>query len=462
MLNSIGDASCRPAYVERLNAWLDAHADAARRGRAPQARDEPAAGVRREEPGTCARRSRTRRRSASRSATPAASTSTPCARYLDALRRAVHARPDARARPRLLHAHDLRVRRARRERELDDLRRRPLRRARRGDRRPADARASASAPGSSGSLLALENEGVAVAPPAARRLLRRRRRRTARRVLAAARRAAAGGHRRRHRLRRPLVQGPDDPGRPDRRAHGRDRPAPTARPSARGGRRAAWSRSTTSSLRSSPMSSGATYRGSTLATERRGPHGRRSPAGSRAGATTAGSIFVDLRDEERRRPGRDQPGARARGRRDRARAAQRVRGPARAATSSAARPRPSTRAWRRARSRCRPSELEILSRSTPLPVPARRGGRRRDAAHPLPLARPAPRRRCSGTSGRARSSSRSSAQEMEARRLRRHRDADHGQADARGRARLPRSRRACSPGASSRCRRARRSTSSCS
>jgi histidyl-tRNA synthetase len=26
-LNSIGDASCRPQYVERLNAWLDAHAD---------------------------------------------------------------------------------------------------------------------------------------------------------------------------------------------------------------------------------------------------------------------------------------------------------------------------------------------------------------------------------------------------------------------------------------------------
>ena len=42
-------------------------------------------------------------------------------------------------------------------------------------------------------------------------------------------------------------------------------------------------------------------------------------------------------------------------------------------------------------------------------VPARRGGRRRDAAHPLPLARPAPRAGCSATSARARSSSRSSA-----------------------------------------------------
>src|SRR5206468_1904822 len=26
-LNSIGDRNCRPAYIERLNAWLDAHAD---------------------------------------------------------------------------------------------------------------------------------------------------------------------------------------------------------------------------------------------------------------------------------------------------------------------------------------------------------------------------------------------------------------------------------------------------
>jgi len=26
-LNSIGDAACRPAYLARLNAWLDDHAD---------------------------------------------------------------------------------------------------------------------------------------------------------------------------------------------------------------------------------------------------------------------------------------------------------------------------------------------------------------------------------------------------------------------------------------------------
>ena len=98
------------------------------------------------------------------------------------------------------------------------------------------------------------------------------------------------------------------------------------------------------------------------------------------------------------------------------------------------------------------SELEILSRSTPLPFQLDEEGvdetlriryrwldlRRDEDAAQHPHAR--------------RSSSRSSAREMEARRLRRHRDADHGQADARGRARLPRARRACSRAASSRCR----------
>ena len=54
------------------------------------------------------------------------------------LRRPVRARPGARARARLLHAHDLRVRRAGGERQLDDLRRRALRRARRGGRRAGD------------------------------------------------------------------------------------------------------------------------------------------------------------------------------------------------------------------------------------------------------------------------------------------------------------------------------------
>ena len=56
-----------------------------------------------------------------------------------------------------------------------------------------------------------------------------------------------------------------------------------------------------------------------------------------------GLVFVDLRDEERARPGRDQPGERARGRRGRARAPQRVRRPGARDRSSGARPRRSTR-----------------------------------------------------------------------------------------------------------------------
>ena len=103
--------NCRPAYVERLDAWLDEHADEL---------DEEARQKRATSPlrvfdvknQRCARRSPTRRRSASRSATRAASTSTRCGAYLDAYGVAVHARPDARPRPRLLHAHGLRVRRA--------------------------------------------------------------------------------------------------------------------------------------------------------------------------------------------------------------------------------------------------------------------------------------------------------------------------------------------------------------
>ena len=50
-LNSIGDGECRPGYVERLNAWLDEHADRPRRRGAREARDEPAARLRRQERG---------------------------------------------------------------------------------------------------------------------------------------------------------------------------------------------------------------------------------------------------------------------------------------------------------------------------------------------------------------------------------------------------------------------------
>src|SRR5436190_3714652 len=55
------------------------------------------------------------------------------------LRDRVRARSNARARSRLLRPDRIRVRRPRRERQLDDLRRRPLRRPGRGGRRTADA-----------------------------------------------------------------------------------------------------------------------------------------------------------------------------------------------------------------------------------------------------------------------------------------------------------------------------------
>ena len=150
--------------------------------------------------------------------------------------RRLHARPDARARPRLLHAHDLGVHRADGEPELDDLRRRPLRRPRRGDRRAADARrrlrrrhrAAADRDGGGG-------RRTAEAPPidvffaldegAPRE-----------RIARLARRAAARGRRCRHRLRGPLAQGPAHAGAAARCGDDRRSSAPTARRCERPGR----------------------------------------------------------------------------------------------------------------------------------------------------------------------------------------------------------------------------------
>ena len=136
-LNSIGDANCRPQYVERLNAWLDEHADVldddARHKRATsplQVFDVKTPSVR-----------------AALEDAPKIGESLcdDCRAHFDAVRRQLDLygvpyvdRPDARPRARLLLAHDVRVHRPGRERQLDDLRRRPLRRARRADRRPAD------------------------------------------------------------------------------------------------------------------------------------------------------------------------------------------------------------------------------------------------------------------------------------------------------------------------------------
>src|SRR5581483_11043202 len=138
------------------------------------------------------------------------------------VRRAVRRRPDARARARLLHAHDVRVHRPRRERQLDDLRRRALRRAHRADRRAADAghrlRSRARAPAARA-----RERGDRGRAAGARRLLRRRPRRGPGARARAPRGAAPPRRLGRRRLRGPLLQGADDSGRPERGARDRDR-----------------------------------------------------------------------------------------------------------------------------------------------------------------------------------------------------------------------------------------------
>ena len=138
-LNSIGDANCRPAVRRPAERVARRASRARRRGSRAQARDERPAGLRREEPAGA--------RGASRCAEDRGGALRRVPRALRQgqgrprpVRSPVRARPGARARPRLLHAHDLRVRRAGGERQLDDLRRRPLRRARGGRRRAGDPR----------------------------------------------------------------------------------------------------------------------------------------------------------------------------------------------------------------------------------------------------------------------------------------------------------------------------------
>ena len=171
-------------------------------------------------------------------------------RYLDGYGVPLHDRALARPRPRLLRANHVGVPRPRRERELDDLRRRPLRRARGGRRRAADARRRVRCGPRAAAARPRERRPPRLARRP-RRLLRARRRCAAGPRASAPRRGAAGRAQRRHRLRRPLAEGPDDAGRPDRRARGGDRPRDRCRGPHRVARSASW-RSTTWSLRSRP------------------------------------------------------------------------------------------------------------------------------------------------------------------------------------------------------------------
>ena len=126
--------------------------------------------------------------------------------HLDAYGVAVHRRADARARPRLLHAHRLRVHRPGRERAA---RRSAAAAATTASSRRSAARrrrASASAPGSSGSCSSLELEGVTAEAPLLDVFFAVEPGHSGDRRYVA--RAARRGFRRRHRLRRPLAQGP--------------------------------------------------------------------------------------------------------------------------------------------------------------------------------------------------------------------------------------------------------------
>ena len=141
-LNSIGCRACRPAYLEALARLARGERAPPRRGDAREGRDEPAARLR-QLPGEAGGRARRARRGAEDRRVALRGVRRALRRRPGRPRRdrrRVHARADARARPRLLHAHDLGVHRPDGQRELDDLGRRPLRRPRRGDRRAADPR----------------------------------------------------------------------------------------------------------------------------------------------------------------------------------------------------------------------------------------------------------------------------------------------------------------------------------
>ena len=159
----------------------------------------------------------------------------------------------------------------------------------------------------------------------------------------------------------------------------------------------------------------------------------------RLGVAPAGPRRARLRRPPRRErplPARRQSRARAGGRRGRARRPQRVRPPGR---GRGRRPLPRDRepgdADRRGRGPGRPSRARLPLDAAPLP--ARRGGRGRDAAPPLPLARPSPREDAAQHPP-ARADGRDDPPRDGGRGLRRHPDADPGQADSGGRPRLPR------------------------
>ena len=138
-LNSIGCRECRPAYLETLRAWLAEHEDELDADAREKAATSPLRVFDVKSPAT--------RKLLEAAPKIGESLCAACVEHfaavradLDATGVALRARADARARARLLLPHHLGVHRADGQRELDHLRRRPLRLSGRGDRRPADTR----------------------------------------------------------------------------------------------------------------------------------------------------------------------------------------------------------------------------------------------------------------------------------------------------------------------------------
>ena len=221
-LNSIGDANCRPQYVAELNAWLDAHADVL---------DEDA----RHKRATSPLQVFDVKTSAVRAALEDApkigeSLCDECREHFDEVQRALDAYGVPYSiDPTLVRGLDYYTRTTFEFVGPDENANSTICGGGRYDGL-VEAIGGPPTPGIGFGaglerlLLALENEGIAASPKPLDCLPRRGRGRGAHRGSPRRSRAAPPRRLDRPRLRRQVVQGPDDAGRPDRRTDGCDRP----------------------------------------------------------------------------------------------------------------------------------------------------------------------------------------------------------------------------------------------